>query len=291
MKITSIKINAILEKYNHKSQKVYKWDRGQLNVIGGSSGYWGSSIMCAKAGYRVGVGYSCIISQKKEVNFISMIHPELLTKSILSKKNIQKLIPKDKNYKLAFVIGPGFGRTSALTDIIKFFLNTEHISIPVLLDADALYNLSCLNFKNNKITLPSHWILTPHEGELARLINKTKEYVHAHREKSLMLAFQKYNCHILLKGNENLIIEPIQKKIYRISVGNLTLAKAGSGDILAGMIGGLLAQGFASLDAMIIATFWHADFANWYIKEIGTNRTLLSSEIIKYFPFYLRSKK
>jgi NAD(P)H-hydrate epimerase len=181
-------------------------------------------------------------------------------------------------------VGPGYGVNDTLKHLL-LFLKKEAAQIPVLLDADALTVLSQMSENEKEYLLPSQWILTPHEGEMARLINKSSKEVHEQRSQSLLKAQEKFGCTVLLKGAGTRLTDS-SKKIYKINAGNPTLAKAGTGDVLAGMIGGLLAQGYSSIQASLLGAFWHADMSDWYLKTKGPEFSLRASEISDLLPQY-----
>jgi NAD(P)H-hydrate epimerase len=262
---------------------IHKGDRGHLWVCAGSPGFWGAGIMASKAAIRCGAGYCTLISAHSEVHQIPMFHPELLT-AVLDNPN---LFWKSIKEPSAIVLGPGFGVSKKLESLLEYLL-VKATAIPVIIDADALTVLSRLT-ESDSFELPEKWILTPHEGELARLLKLPVEKIHANREASIFAAYQKYNCTILLKGHHSLIISDIGK-IFMINEGNPVLAKAGTGDVLAGMIGGLLAQGAKSNEACLLGTYWHAAFGDWYVKEIGVEFSLRASEISDLLPLFWKEK-
>jgi hydroxyethylthiazole kinase-like uncharacterized protein yjeF len=262
------------------SSDIHKGHRGHLWVFASSPGYWGSGIMAARASVRCGAGYTTLINTHAETLSISIQYPELLT--ALCEEPTQ-FWAKHKT-PTAILVGPGFGVNEHLKQLI-LFLKKEALQIPVLLDADALTVLSQMSECENEYILPSQWILTPHEGEMARLINKTSKEVHEQRSQSLLKAQEKFGCTVLLKGSGTRITDST-KKIFKINAGNPTLAKAGTGDVLAGMIGGLLAQGFTSLDACLLGAYWHADLSDWYLKTKGPEFSLRASEVSDLLPQY-----
>lgn len=258
-------------------EDIHKGDRGRLWVCAGSPGLWGSSILAGKAGVRCGAGYCTVVSGHDDVHFISMQHPELLTAFL----NSPSLFWKSTNPPSAIIIGPGFGVGEKLEKLFEFLLN-KAVEIPVIVDADALTVLSRMA-KGEAFALPKKWVLTPHEGEMARLLKSTVEEVHAERENAVVKAYQMFGCTILLKGYRTLIMAHLEK-MFVISAGNPVLAKAGTGDVLAGMIGGLLSQGYQGIDASLLGAFWHASFGDWYVNKVGMEFCLRASEISDLLP-------
>jgi NAD(P)H-hydrate epimerase len=261
------------------NEDIHKGDRGRLWVCAGSPGFWGSSILAGKAGVRCGAGYCTVVSAHDEVHFISMQHPELLTAFL----NTPSLFWKSTSPPSAIIIGPGFGIGEKLEKLFEFLLN-KAADIPVIIDADALTHLSRLA-KGDNFKLPKQWVLTPHEGEMARLLKCNVDEVHAEREAAVVKAHQMFGCTILLKGNRTLVMSQLDR-MFVISAGNPVLAKAGTGDVLAGMIGGLLSQGYKAIDASLLGSFWHASFGDWYVIKVGMEFCLKASEISDLLPQY-----
>jgi NAD(P)H-hydrate epimerase len=260
-------------------EDIHKGHRGHLWVCAGSPGFWGSGIMAAKAAVRCGAGYCTLVSTHNEVHFVPMSHPELMT-AVMSNPN---LIWKSIKAPSALIIGPGFGVIEKLEKFFEYLLSKAS-DIPVIVDADALTVLARLA-GDEFFALPEKWILTPHEGEMARLLRKPVEQIHADREAAIIEAYQKFKCTILLKGHHSIVLSDLEK-MFLISAGNPVLAKAGTGDVLAGMIGGLLSQGYKSIDACLLGSYWHAAFGDWYIKKMGMEFCLRASEISDLLPLF-----
>lgn len=207
-----------------------KSDFGRLLVYAGGPGTWGAGLLCASAAARVGAGYVTLVGSVEPREAIRE-NPEFLTAQIDDPKLWQK-----KSDQRAVVIGPGFGVGEATAAIIEKLKKEqpEHL----VLDADAI--TTCVQF--NLWPLPAEWVMTPHAGELARIMNVAACDVESDRFNFAARAAQKAGCYVLLKGFRSVLSNG--KKSLVIMAGNNALAKAGSGDVLAGMIGGLLAQGF-----------------------------------------------
>jgi hydroxyethylthiazole kinase-like uncharacterized protein yjeF len=246
----------------------HKGSHGHLLVVAGSSGFWGAANLCTEAAYRMGAGYVslAVLSEVREKR-------ELASKI----KNEVLLVDRDDlsilENKTAVVIGPG-ASIMGLDKIIKNLYDRKFER--VVLDADAITAVA----KNKKLKLLPEWLLTPHEGELARLLGVSSKVVASDRLGALNKAIKKYKCHILLKGFHSLLADPRgQTKV--ILSGNAGLAKAGSGDVLTGMIGGLLAQKASSAEA---AVFIHGYLADQWVSSKREMRSLMPSDIIARLP-------
>ncbi len=249
---------------------------GKVLIIAGSRGILGAGVLSAAAAARVGAGYVTLLTDSK--NFPSTKHPEFL---IHDKKN--KL---SKTKYSAHAIGPGLGQSAESLRLLKKIIK---VSLPnVVVDADAL-NLCA---KNKLTDLPKNWILTPHEGELSRLLGVSADSIRADRKKAVRDAQKKFGCIVLLKGHHTLIATV--EHIYEIQSGNVALAKAGTGDVLTGMITGFLAQGLSSSEAACLGAFIHGWMADQWVRQGKDYLSLLPTDLLEALPqslFKLRAAR
>ena len=230
----------------------------------------GAGILSATAAARVGSGYVYFLQTSDY--FFSKNFPDFI---ILKKKSLKKNIFGFNS----IAIGPGLEKSLEAQKLLKILLQSKFPF--VVLDADGLNMLS--DFKN--VVLPESWIMTPHEGELARLIKKSSKQIHQNREESILFAQKKFGCHILLKGKKTLIAN--KNALLEIQTGNKALAKAGTGDVLAGMIAGLMAQGLSPLKAACLAASLHGKIADeWIIKKDYLG--LMASDLLTQIPVVMK---
>lgn len=255
-----------------------KGDFGKVLNIVGSEEYIGAGILSSIASLKVGAGYSILCSEKNTINFYKNFSPDLIYKSHnnFNHKEIIKLI-KNENIS-AIVLGCGIGKTNKTINftekILSFLLDK---SIPTIIDADGLNCLSELNIKN----LNENFILTPHPKELSKLLKTETKAIQEDREKSILIANKQYHANIILKGHQTLITDGID--IYKNLTGNSALAKSGTGDVLAGMLGGFLAYGISPLNASILATHLHGLAGDIYANEFS-EYSMLASDLHNYIP-------
>lgn len=240
---------------------------GKTLIIAGQKGYFGAAVLAATASARVGSGYTTLMTHAP--SFPIHRHPDFL---ILPKAKI----PQNWIAYQAIAVGPGLGVNKNTEQIIRSLLRNkiDH----VILDADALTVIA----KKNIYPLRASWLLTPHTGELARLIKKQK-ILEAGKLKALEEAHKIYQCQILLKGNPTLIMSA-KAFIHEVSSGNSALAKAGTGDILTGMIAGLMAQGLKTEDAASLGSYLHGLCSQIWIKEKRDHLSLLASDLLSLIP-------
>jgi NAD(P)H-hydrate epimerase len=148
----------------------------------------------------------------------------------------------------------------------------------IVIDADAL-NICA---ENKWLSLPSSWIATPHEGELARLLEVSARSIRKDRISAAGKAQKKLGCVVLLKGHKTLVAT--SRKIYEIQSGNAALAKAGTGDVLTGMITGFLAQGLSSVEAACLGAFVHGLIADRWVQAGNDPLSLLTSDLLAALP-------
>lgn len=265
-----------IKKYSQKNAKndlprrfkhTHKSSYGKLLVIAGHEGFWGSGILACRGALKMGVGYVYWASHQNPQTVVSKI-PEVLTLKISKIKDFSKFD--------AILIGPGLGVNSKSLKILKSLRNHPR----VIVDADALTLLS-----KKSISIPETWILTPHPGELARILNTTATKINQSRAESLKQGVRDLPCNMLLKGYRSLVTDGEQ--IFEIQSGNEALAKAGSGDVLSGMVAGLLAQGLLPLKALLVGTFVHGFIANLWVKKF-TSHSLNPSDLIDLIPTALK---
>ena len=155
------------------------------------------------------------------------------------------------------------------------------MNLPTVIDADGLNILS-----KTQILLPKNTILTPHPKEAARLLNCELKDVLNNMQQSAQKISKKYNCVTVLKSHKTIVCD--NEKIYINSTGNSALAKAGSGDVLAGMISGLLAQKMNIFDSAVLGVYLHGlagDLAKNDLSAYG----VLASDTIRYIPLAIKN--
>jgi NAD(P)H-hydrate epimerase len=183
----------------------------------------------------------------------------------------------------AVVAGPGlFENYWSEQMLYKLLASLTLNETPTLLDAGALRLLTREIF--SKITLHSQTVLTPHPGEAAEMLATTVKEIQRNRIKSAKELQKKYGCIIVLKGNGTIVCN--KNDTYLCSSGGPELAVAGSGDVLSGVIGSLIAQGLAPIDAAITGVGIHARAGEEFAKDVG-KIGLAASELIPYLRKFL----
>ncbi len=249
-----------------------KSDHGHLLVLAGSPGYWGAGILAATSAFRVGTGYVTWASFHAPDNALIEM-PEIMTRAISDPE-----IWKSKKYS-AIAVGPGLGVSDSTSSLIEKLIKADEKN--VVLDADAI---TCV-VKENLFPLPKTWILTPHAGELSRLLKKSARDIERNRFEAAFQAAKVTGCHVLVKGYRSVLA--VDRRCMVIQAGNAALAKAGTGDVLTGMIGGLLAQGLDTVQATATAAYIHGRLADEWVHKGNDKRSLTASDLREDLPLLL----
>ena len=258
--------------YKPRKPFTHKGSFGHALIFCGSYGKMGAAILCAKACLRSGVGLLTIHVPISGYEIIQTTVPEAMV-SVDSNSTCVTEIVENLSSFTCFGLGPGIGLADETANAIAKMMAT--IKQPLVIDADAL-NLISKNPHFLK-SLPEGSILTPHPKEFARLFGETKNEFD-----QMQLAQQKaaeHQCIIVLKGHHTLIATPTGK-CYFNNTGNAGMATAGSGDVLTGIITGLLAQLYAPEEAAVLGVYLHGLAGDLAADKIS-QEALLASDIIE----------
>lgn len=279
----------------HRKQDSHKGDFGHIFVLAGSLKFSGAAVLCAHAAIRAGAGLvtlgipkglsSAIIKIKpKEIMLLPLVQTRSISLSISAYPQINKFSEKVN----IFAVGPGIGQDVSTQQLIRRLI--IRIDKPMVIDADGLsalsMHLSLLNAK--RYALSAMRILTPHPGEMARLIGLSVSEVQHNREKIAQKFAKDYNLTLVLKGNQTVVAD-YNGHLYINKTGNPGMATAGSGDVLTGMIAGLWAQGLTAFEAAKYGVYLHGLAGDIAVKE-KTQISLIASDIIDRIPAAIRGR-
>ncbi|MCL2390085.1 MAG: NAD(P)H-hydrate dehydratase [Endomicrobia bacterium] len=266
-----------------------KYDYGHVLVIAGSKYMPGAGILCCNAALRTGAGLVTYAVQSGFLNAVyALSKPETMYFVYETAGGILKFISDRKVSSV--IIGPGLERnkvssrasSEALYDFINEIISS--VTIPVVLDACAISTLN-ENFEVLK-KAKARIVITPHEGEFAKLIGKPVSYVKENREK-LAENFAKDNSLIcVLKGNKTLVSDG--KTLYKNNSGTPAMASAGSGDVLSGMIAALSVIGGDLFEAVKFSAYVHGLAGEISEKDKGIG--VIASDIVENIPYALKAK-
>jgi len=239
-----------------------KYTAGALLVVGGAPGMTGAVILTATAAFRADAGYVTVCAPTESMTVLEGRLVEAVKRPL---EEAQNALAKHD----ALAIGPGLGRSDDVQALVRRLL--EESNLPAVVDADALYSLE--PFARSAPT-----VLTPHEGELGRLLGRDSAWVAAHRLAAVTEGAERFGCICLLKGADALIAAP-GTGVLVAALGPPSLATAGTGDVLTGVIGAFLAKGMeARLAAAAGAVA--CDVAG----RLGPSRGLVASDVVALLP-------
>lgn len=246
---------------------VHKGSKGHVLVVGGAYGKIGAVYLSGKGAMHVGAGMLTAWVPKKGVPILQTNFPEMMV--VEGKKNKifkGEQLPISTN---ALLIGPGLGQHKETIKSLEALL--PQIQVPVVFDADAINILA--NHRDLLSLLPPNTIFTPHPKEFERLIGTaTDDWDMLEKIKAFS---EKYQCIVVMKNARTRVV--VKQKVYYFAMENPRLATAGSGDVLAGIITGLLAQGYGCEKAACLGVYLHAKSAAMSEKSVAT---FIASDIL-----------
>jgi len=248
-----------------RSRTAHKGHFGHLLVVGGMPGYSGAARLTAEAGARSGAGLVSVATHPDHAALMNLHCPELMCHGVGDSRDLMPLLKKAS----VIAIGPGLGRGAWSRDLLARVLDRE---LPLVVDADALNQLADDPMKRDD------WILTPHPGEAGRLLGIDSREIQANRFTAATKLQQRYGGTLVLKGAGTLVRDSRQRPVGVCSDGNPGMASGGMGDVLTGVIGGLVAQGFDMADAASLGACVHAAAADRSAR--GGERGMLASDLL-----------
>lgn len=250
---------------------LHKYSAGYLVVFSGSYSMMGAAALCSLAALRMGAGIVRVFHSPFESRLYHSLPHEVICEEFCEERVLEELKKAS-----AVVMGPGFGRDKQSQKILKYLIST--VKVPCVIDGDALFTLA----ECTSLDIPKNSILTPHTGEMERILK-----AHHLEKEGLFFGTQTFvdrmGIRVLLKGVPNFLFEPNQTPKILL-VGNPGMATAGSGDVLSGMIGSLLAQHFGLGDATIKGCGLHGQ-AGDLAAEKKSKRAVIASDLIEAFKF------
>lgn len=249
-----------------RARCAHKGHFGHVLIIGGDQGYAGAVRMAGEAALRIGAGLVSIATHPAHAPFLNLTRPELMCHGVSTAEQLVPLL----NQASVVVIGPGLGQSAWAKALCAATLD---VAKPLIVDADGL-NLLALSPCNKP-----HWILTPHPGEAARLLNSNTQDIQADRFTAALGLQSQYGGISVLKGAGTLIAAPQHLSV--VNTGNPGMASGGMGDVLSGIIAGLLAQSLTPIEATQQGVYRHGLAADQAAAKDG-ERGLLASDLFPY---------
>ncbi len=270
-----------------RSPASHKGTNGHVLIIAGSAGKTGAAILCASGCLRSGSGLVSLCVPRSLNAIFETVLPEAMTipledqnKQILTIDNLEMILAATQGKK-AVILGPGLGTDPGTVELVQQLY--KQITLPMVVDADAL---NCLA----ETQLPPHpavRILTPHPGEMARLISRSTKEIQTERIGRAQDFASRHQVFLVLKGAGTVIANP-DGKIAINSTGNAGMGVGGTGDVLAGVISGLLAQGLSPWQAACLGVHVHGLAGDKLIARLGIELGYLAGELANEIPAVLQ---
>lgn len=266
-----------------REKDAHKGSCGKVLVVAGSMGMTGAAILSAQAALRSGAGMVYLAMPESlndiiEVRLIEVItRPQPETPQIsIARSARHRIVDLSKECDVV-AIGPGLSQVQETSELVLDLLCD--IEKPIVLDADGI---NALNDDVSVLTTrPAATIITPHPGEMARFAGVTTGEVQSDRQGIAVKIAKKHNIIVVLKGHETVVAD--KGRVYVNKTGNPGMATAGSGDVLTGIIAGLLGQTGAPFDSAVLGVFLHGLAGDLAAENFGIH-SLIASDILNLLP-------
>ncbi len=249
-----------------RQRTAHKGHFGHVLLIGGDCGFSGAILLAAEAALRTGAGLVSVATRRRHSAYLTVGRPELMCHAVENEDELKPLLAK----ATVVVIGPGLGQSNWAKMLFNQVVQEKK---PLVCDADAL------NILAETPHFCAHWVLTPHPGEAGRLLGCETAQINQDRFQAAQQIQHTYGGITVLKGAGTLIRNTEETHIS--TTGNPGMATGGMGDVLAGMIGGIMAQKFAPYQAVCIAVYLHGQAADKAAKQ-GGERGLLAQDLMPF---------
>lgn len=253
----------------------HKGDRGHALLIAGSTGMHGAAVLATGGCARSGVGLFTVHAPMEALQALGTCWPDAMTCPDHGPASLRSWV--DGNRATALGIGPGLGATERADTLLNEVIACWNG--PLVLDADALNGLA--RHPDWLRRLPPITILTPHPKEMDRLLGMSSPDPEARFQRTRSFAHE-HRCHVLLKGAFSVICTPDGEAIFN-STGNAGMAKGGTGDVLTGLLTGLLAQGYTAREASLLGCYLHGSAGDLAAQRLGTE-AMRASDLVTDLP-------
>lgn len=281
-------LGMVLKALPRYDENTHKGIRGRVLVVAGATGLTGAATLSALGAQRIGAGLVTVACAESLNPILAVKLTECMTAPVpevvggfLSLKATGRILSLATNVN-AIIIGPGIGRHRETGQLLRNLLTK--LTVPMVVDADALYLLGGQLDIFKAVKAPV--VLTPHPGEAAWLLKTTINEVEQNRVKVAKQIAQGYNVTAVLKGRFTVIANP-QGEVRINPTGNRGLATAGTGDVLSGIVGGLLAQRLSTFDAATAGVYLHGLAGEKASRRLGPDG-LLAGDLLPLLPRLLR---
>jgi ADP-dependent NAD(P)H-hydrate dehydratase / NAD(P)H-hydrate epimerase len=263
---------ALLDRVPRRGARDTKFSSGSLLVVGGAPGTTSAAVLTATAAMRADGGYVTLAVPAEALPVAEALALEPVKRGF-EWANAASSLRSDVARASALAVGPGLGRSDEARALVQMLL--ESSSLPAVVDADGLFGLE-------PVPRDAPTVLTPHAGELARLLDVEPAWVSAHRLEAASRAAERFGAVVLLKGADTIVRAPDGRTVV-CDTGPPSLATAGTGDVLTGVVGTFLAKGLDAVDAAAAAAVAHGLAARAVPHQAG----LVASDVLAALPAIL----
>ncbi|MDO8535555.1 MAG: NAD(P)H-hydrate dehydratase [Candidatus Omnitrophota bacterium] len=284
-----ITIDEILKSFPKRAPDASKRDFGHVLVIAGSNGYTGSAYLTSQAAMLSGSGLVTLAVGKSIYPIMAEKLTEVMVKPFFETRDYSLSLLAEKEL-LSFsekctcaAIGPGISRNKETQGLTRSLLGK--IGKPVILDADGINAFAGNVDHLRKATAPL--ILTPHIGEMARLLDKNIDEIKNNRKDIALEFAHQYNIVLVLKGHETIVAKP-DGSVYVNATGNVGMASGGTGDVLTGIIASFVGQGMDAFGAAVAGVYFHGLAGDLAAKEKGA-LSMIATDLLNKLPEVLKA--
>jgi hydroxyethylthiazole kinase-like uncharacterized protein yjeF len=259
----------LLETVPRRGAQDTKYTAGSVLVVGGQPGTSGAAVLAARSALRADAGYVTLAVPEASLHTAEVLALEPVKLGWDDESAVEKLLDAAARAS-ALAVGPGLGRSDARRALVRRLL--ERSDLPAVVDADALFELE-------PVARDAPTVLTPHAGELARLLGESAEWVSAHRLHAARTGAERFGATVLLKGADSIVASP-DGGVVVCDLGPPSLATAGTGDVLTGIVGAFLAKGLEPALAAAAAAVAHGRAAALAPHRAG----LVAGDLLELLP-------
>ena len=271
-----------------RAAAAHKGDAGRVLIVAGSAGLTGASVLCSRGALRAGAGLVTLAVPKGVQDVVARQLVEAMTAPLpqtaqrtLSGSAVAPALALAARADV-LAIGPGLSQRPQTQQFVRRLLG--RVQLPCVVDADALNALAAQ--PSSMARLPAPCILTPHPGEMARLIRRTRAWVQRNREEAAQVFAARHRMVLVLKGHRTVVVSP-DGRVYVNTTGNPGMASGGMGDVLTGMIAALVPQTKSLFDAARLGVYLHGLAGDLAAGARGTVG-LIASDVIDTIPLAIR---
>ncbi len=249
-----------------------KTNYGHVLVIGGDYGYAGAGIIAAQGAARIGAGLVSLATRPEHISAMLTRQPEVMAIGVSSGQELEPFLSRPS----VLVLGPGLGTSAWSEQLLQKALDTK---ISMVIDADALNIISSGKIQISRENA-ENCVITPHPGEAARLLNISVKEVELDRVSAVIELQKVFGTTVVLKGLGTIVCGRSSEVVSICPYGNPGMASAGMGDLLSGVIGGLLAQSLSCISAAELGCCLHSHAADVLVDQLG-QRGLMATDLLR----------